>query len=125
MNASDLLWRSEWFVSAVSNLIVLGITFDSYRRRPRRSVMLIAIGAAAGFSYVALSWIAGATSPVFWGMMSLVNISSGVLWIAGMYLLLAEITRNDGTSAEPGASNGGAAAPVENSNASGGPPMVS
>jgi len=123
MNASELLWRTEWFVSAVSNLIVLGITIESYRRRPRRSIMLIAIGAAAAFLYVALSWIAETTSPVFWGLVSLVNITAGLLWIAGLYLLLAEITRIEETGAEPGAApNGGPAASVDDSNDAAGPP---
>jgi peptidoglycan/LPS O-acetylase OafA/YrhL len=126
MNATDFLWRSEWVVLAVSNLIVLGITIDSYRRRPRRSVLLIAVGAAVGFAYVAMSWMAETTSPFFWGLMSLVNISAGVLWIAGVYLLLAEISRVEGAGAEPGAPpNGGPAVPVDNSNAPGGPPSVS
>lgn len=126
MNASDLLWRTEWFVSAVSSLIVLGITIGSYRRRPRRSVMLIAIGSAAGFVYVALSWIAETTSPAFWGFISLVNIGAGVLWIAGVYLLLDEIARIEATGAEPGAPpNGGPAEPVGGSDVTGGPRSVS
>jgi hypothetical protein len=126
MNASDLLWRSEWFVSAVSSLIVLGITVESYRRRPRRSVMLIAIGAAVGFLYVAVSWMAETTSPVFWSLLSVANIGAALLWIAGVYLLLAEIGRIDEARAEPGAApNGGPAASVDSSSAPGGPPSVS
>jgi hypothetical protein len=126
MNASDLLWRSEWFVSAVSNLIVLGITIESNRRRRRRSVMLIAIGAAVAFLYLALSWILEATSAVFWSLLSLANTSAALLWIAGMYLLLAEISRIEGAGAEPGAApNSGPAASVDNANAPGGPPSVS
>jgi hypothetical protein len=74
-----------------------------YLRRPRRSVVLIAVGAALGFAYVAISWMAKTTSPVFWGLMSLANISAGVLWIAGLYLLLVEINRIEGAGTEPGA----------------------
>lgn len=126
MNASDLLWRTEWFVSAVSNLIVLGITIESYGRRPRRSVKLIAAGAAAAFLYGTLSWIAETPSRTFWGFLSLVNISAGLLWIAGLYLLLADINRVEATGAEPGAApNGGPVASTDNSNASDGPPSVS
>ena len=125
-NASDLLWRSEWFVSAVSSLVVPGITVESYRRRPRRSILLIAIGSATASSYGVLSWMAETTSPVFWGLMSLVNIGAGVFWLVGVYLLLSEIGRIDGTRAEPGAPpNAGPAVPVDNPNGPGGPPSVS
>ena len=126
MNASELLWRSEWFVSAISNLLVLGITIESYRRRPRRSVMLIAIGGAVGFLYVIVSWIVETRSPVVWSLLSLANIGAALFWIAGIYLLLAEIGRIDGTRAELGAApNGGPAASVDDPNAPGGPPSVS
>jgi hypothetical protein len=126
MSASDLLWRSEWFVSAVSSLIVLGITIESYRRRPRRSVMLIAIGAAVSFLYVTLSWIVETTSPVFWSLLSLANIGAALLWIAGIYRLLAEIRRIDEPRAESGAApNGGPATPSAKSGVAEGPPSGS
>jgi hypothetical protein len=103
MNAGELLWRTEWFSVAAADLIVLGITIASYRRRPRRSVMLIALGAASAFICIVVRCIAGTTSPMFWGLMSLVSISADVFWVAGVYLLLAELTRLDGTCPGPGA----------------------
>ena len=88
--------------------------------------MLIAVGAAVGFVYVALSWIAETTSPVFWSVMSLANIGAGLLWITGVYLLLAEISRVEGTRAEPCATpNGGPATPLGDSGVTEGPPSVS
>ena len=38
--------------------------------------MLIAIGAAVTFLYLALSWIVETTSAVFWSLLSLANISA-------------------------------------------------
>ena len=129
MTTSDLVWRSEWAVTAISNLIVLGIAIESYRRCRRRSVMLIAIGAAVGFLYIVLSWMAQTTSELFWNVMSLANILGALFWIAGVYLLLTEVSRGDKAGAEPcrtpAPPNGGPAASVDNPNAPGGPPSVS
>jgi peptidoglycan/LPS O-acetylase OafA/YrhL len=126
MTTSDLLWRSDWFVAAVSNLIVLGISIASYRQRPRRSVMLIAIAASSGFLYMLVSWVAGTQSPVFWNFLSIVNIGGAVLWVAGMFLLLRELSQPEMGRAGPTTPpNGGPTASVDNSNASGGPPSVS
>lgn len=98
MNASDLLWRSEWFASAASNLIVLGLCIGSYRQRPRRSVLLIALGAGVAFVCVAAQWIAETPSKGFWALLSVANIGASAVSVAGMYRLLAEISGWSSTS---------------------------
>lgn len=88
--------------------------------------MLKAVGSAVGFLYVALSWMTETTSPVLWNLLSLANIGAALLWIAGIYLLLAEIGRIDGARAETSATpNAGPAASVDNTGAPVGPPSVS
>jgi peptidoglycan/LPS O-acetylase OafA/YrhL len=120
MTTSDLVWRSDWFVAAVSNLIVLGIAIESYRHRPRWSVMLIAIAAATGFFYMLVSWVAETQSPVFWNLLSVVNIAGALLWVAGMYLLLRELSRPTGAAEPSDPPHDGPATSVDNSDAPGG-----
>lgn len=103
MSTSDLVWRSEWAVTAIANLIVLGITIESYRRCRRRSVALIATSAAVGFICILTSWMAQTNSEVFWNVISVTNILTALLWIFGLYLLLAEVHRSAGATAEPSA----------------------
>lgn len=94
MSSSDLVWRSEWAVTAMSNLIVLGFTIEFYRRYRKRSVLLIAISAGIGFLNIVISWMAKTESAIFWNVMSLTNILSALLWIIGLCLLLGDAARS-------------------------------
>jgi hypothetical protein len=105
---------------------VFALAFESYRQRPRRSVLLIAIATASAFLYMLVSWVAETQSPAFWNLLSLANIGRAVLWVAGMFLLLRELSPPALGRAEPSAApNSAPAASVDNSSAPGGPPSVS
>jgi peptidoglycan/LPS O-acetylase OafA/YrhL len=106
--------RTESFAAVVTDLVMIGLLVEAYRRRARRSLLLLALTCALWFTYTVLGWIAQTESPVFWGFLRLVGIGGSALWLAGMYRLLADLRRLDERDpAGSAAARAGEAAPRE------------
>jgi len=95
MTLEDFFLRLEHVAAAVGGLIVFGLAIQSYLRRRRRSVLLIAISGALGATLAFLNWVSETSSPTFWNFTSLCYVLDMTLWVIGCGLLLRELQKHD------------------------------
>ena len=126
MNSPDFLYRFVGFSGFLTEALVCVLAANAYQVTRKRALLLIAVSSGMGAVVSVLPELAATGGWAAWYLDMLLRVASGALYLVGFWLLLQNYTKLLTTDAQRIAPpNGGPAAAVGGSGATGGSSSVS